>query len=181
MNTIYTMVQSFYEVGFSRIELLPDNYEYADFEAVFGFPDEYHYGDTGLVSIYYKASNSLVDLTPLLSHEVLQILDTNGSQLNNETDFSFEKVIGQMNWTLTIDSPLTVITIPMDDIALTVYQDVGSPTIETPSSLYDFTYFGVYGTVIYDIYFTELSAEYNGANGTMFVYFFSMYIGIDYI
>jgi|GEM_PF-744522 len=181
MNTIYTMVQSFYEIGYSRIELLPDNYVYTDFETVFGFPDEYQYEETDMFSIYYKADNSLVDLTPLLSHEVLLILDANGSLVSSETDFTFEKVMGQMNWTLTIDSPLTVITLPMDDIALAVYQDVGSPTTEAPSTIYDFTYSGVYGTVNYDIYFTELSAEYNGATGVMYINFFSMYIGIDYI
>ncbi|MCX5774970.1 MAG: DUF4153 domain-containing protein [Firmicutes bacterium] len=181
MNTIYAMVASFSSVGYERINLLPEGYVLTDFQTVFGFADQYHYVDDDIISVSFGTYTTLEDLSPLLDHDRLLVLNVNGNRLDNTADYTFTKADDGPIWTLTIQTPLTVIDLAMDDIALAVYHDVTAAEGESWGSIYDFTYSGATAEATYDIYFQSLAGDYNATTDKMDVRYFSFYIGISFI
>ncbi len=176
--TLSNLVIAFSQIGYERIELLPEDFVFDNFETVFGFVPSGYIENPEYIDLYYYTEN-FVDLSVILEgdYDVLLSFESYVGHSLVTDDYALLGDQAGDTWQLTINDPLTIISLPIADMVKGFYEELGTNTasdlpIETLS------YEGVAASYSYRIFFTHIAATYQSSIDSVSVGSFRAYIGI---
>ncbi len=179
-SKIFSLVIACGQVGYDRIDLLPEGFTYEDFETVFGFAPTGIIDNPEYVDLYYY-TDEIDDLSAMMAENYDRLIFVESYAGNEYTgeDYDLVGTPSGDTWQLTIKSPLTAVNLAIADATEVFYDTYGR---ESPKglTLYDLSYDGLSGTTSYTIYFTTIVGTYTTSTDSVRVGSFSAYIGVTF-
>jgi hypothetical protein len=179
-NTLFELVVAFSQIGYDRIDLLPEGFGYDDFEDVFGFEPSEVIENPEYVDLYYYTSQ-LVDLSGMLAENFdrLIFVETYAGHDFSTDDFALLGDEDGDMWQLTVTDPLTQVSLPIAE-AVEGFYDIHGQETSAGVTLYDLSYEGVSGGTSYTLYFKNIVGTYTTSIDSVRVGSFSAYIGLTF-
>ncbi len=175
---LFSLVIACGQVGYDRIDLLPDGFSYDDFETVFGFAPTGIVDGGEYVDLYYY-TNEIDDLSAMMAENFDRLLFVESYAGKEYTDEDYDLVGSPSGdtWELSIKDPLVGVNLAVADAVDGFYDTYG---YESPKglTLYDLSYEGVSGSTSYTLYFTTIVGTYTTSTDTVRVGSFAAYIGV---
>jgi len=174
-SVLSSLVISFNDIGFDRIELLPDGFTLDMFESIFGFPCDIGAEET--IYLTYSAAGDLIDLSSLEAEGYSHLLFIPQiSTLEMVVDaYSYLYDFGTGIWQLE-ENNLPLAQVDLIDALEYFHAEIGASSADELDWFSDLKY--VSPTDDFDIYVTSICGQYEPQEDVYSVTSASFYLGI---